>query len=93
MTDKYLLLKHMTSSDKFYDMPLSAQALYFHFVINATIGGSVTDAKGLIRAIGATENDLYTLIINGFIDCMHVNGIGVLRVSRWGDSMFDEIKE
>ena len=35
MAEKRMLSKKVLDTDAFLDMPLSAQALYFHLVINA----------------------------------------------------------
>lgn len=41
MAEKRMLSKKVLDTDAFLDMPLSAQALYFHLVINADDEGII----------------------------------------------------
>ena len=45
MAEKRMLSKKVLDTDAFLDMPLSAQALYFHLVINADDEGFVGNPK------------------------------------------------
>src|SRR5699024_7528748 len=62
----------------FLDMPLSAQALYFHLVINADDEGFVGNPKRIRDYIGAAESDLDLLIENRFV-LMLKNSVAVIR--------------
>ena len=94
ITNRLLLLQVETHSDEFRAMPATAQNLYFHFVLEAGIGGATDHLNSIMKAIGSTEDDLNTLIRSGFVDCMTtMSERGALRISRWTDSMFETIEE
>lgn len=57
----------ITSSDAFQDMPLSAQALYFHLGMNADDDGVVNSPKAIQRSLGASPDDLRILVAKRFI--------------------------
>lgn len=48
-------------TDKFIDMPVSSQSLYFHLGMNADDDGFVSPKK-VMRMVGASEDDLKILI-------------------------------
>ncbi len=54
-------------TDKFTEMPLSSQCLYFHLGMQADDDGFVDNPKSVIRSIGANDDDLKLLIYKGFI--------------------------
>lgn len=45
----------IVDSDPFKEMPLSAQALYFHLVMNADDEGFLNNAKSVQRSIMASD--------------------------------------
>ena len=57
----------ITESDSFCDMPLSAQALYFHLGMYADDDGVVNNPKKLARSLGASVDDLKLLVAKRFI--------------------------
>lgn len=57
----------MTGMDAFVEMPLSAQALFFHLVLEADAKGFFASAVKTIRMIDASQDDLAELIKQGFI--------------------------
>ena len=57
----------ITHSDSFRDMPLSAQALYFHLGMDADDDGVVNSPKSVQRSLGASADDLRILIAKRFI--------------------------
>lgn len=59
--------KKITDSDKFLDLPLSTQALYFHLNMHADDDGFVDNTKTIKRMIGASDGDLRTLMEQAFI--------------------------
>lgn len=59
--------KKITDTDAFLDMPLSSQALYFHFIQNADDDGFVGSPNSIIRKIGANKNDYDLLLVKRFI--------------------------
>ena len=67
-------------SDKFLDMPLSTQALYFHLGMKADDDGFVGNPKKTVRSINCTEDDLRLLIAKGFVYCFDS---GVIVITHW----------
>lgn len=64
MAQKRMFSRQITESDAFLDLPLSAQSLYFHLSLSADDEGFISSGKRIVRAIGATEEDL-TLLVDG----------------------------
>lgn len=67
MAERRMMSKKITDTDAFLDMPLSTQALYFHFIQNADDDGFVGNPNSIIRKIGANRNDYDLLIAKRFI--------------------------
>lgn len=59
--------KKITDTDKFLDMPLSTQALYFHLNMDGDDDGFVGNPKTIKKKIGANDNDLDLLVAKQFI--------------------------
>lgn len=59
--------KKITDTDKFLDMPLSTQALYFHLNMDGDDDGFVGNPKTIKKKIGANDNDLDLLVVKQFI--------------------------
>jgi DnaD/phage-associated family protein len=57
----------IVDTDAFMDMPLSAQALYFHLAMHADDDGFLGNAKRIQRQIGASEEDMDTLLRARFL--------------------------
>lgn len=57
----------ITGSDAFTDMPLSAQALYFHLGMEADDDGFVNNPKRIQKTIGAAEDDMKLLFMKKFV--------------------------
>lgn len=67
MAERRMFSQKIVESDAFTDMPLSAQALYFHLNMNADDDGFVNSPKKIARSVGASEKDLKTLIEKRFL--------------------------
>ena len=67
MAQRRMFSKKITDTDKFIDMPLSAQALYFHLNMGADDEGFIDRVRSIRRTIGASEDDLKLLIAKQFI--------------------------
>lgn len=67
-------------TDIFLEMPLSAQALYFHMGMRADDEGFIGNPKKIMRMVGAREDDLSILLAKGML-ILYENGICV--VSHW----------
>jgi hypothetical protein len=77
---KRMFSDKIVESDAFTDMPLSAQALYFHFNMGADDDGIVNNPKRLCRSIGASEDDLKLLIAKQFLISFDS---GIVVIKHW----------
>lgn len=78
MAQRRMLSKQITETDMFMDMPLSAQALYLHLIMNADDDGFIGNAKTILRMVGGSNDDLKLLIAKQFIITFD-DGITVIR--------------
>lgn len=67
MAERRMFAKTIIDSDAFLDMPLTAQALYFHLAMRADDDGFVNSPRKVLRAIGANTDDMRLLITKGFV--------------------------
>lgn len=70
----------ITETDKFIDMPASAQNLYFHLGMHGDDDGFVSAPKRIMRSVGSCEDDLKILISKGFILPFES---GVIVITDW----------
>lgn len=70
----------IVDSDPFKEMPLSAQALYFHLVMNADDEGFLNKAKSVQRSIMASDDDMKLLIAKDFIIRFES---GIMVIKHW----------
>ncbi|MBQ7265377.1 MAG: replisome organizer [Firmicutes bacterium] len=80
MSERRMIAKTVVDTDKFLDMPLSTQALYFHLNLQADDDGVVGSPKKIRTIIGATEEDLRLLIEKGFLISFDT---GVIVIKHW----------
>ena len=85
MAERRMFSKSVIRTDKFIDMPLSAQALYLHLSMEADDDGFITSAKMVQRSIGASEDDMKLLIVKGFIIPFES---GVVVIAHWKKSNY-----
>ena len=78
MAQKRMFAMTIVDSDAFLDMPLSAQALYFHLNMRADDDGFVGNPKKIMRTVGAAEDDLRLLIAKNFLITFD-NGVIVIK--------------
>lgn len=78
--EKRMFNSAITKHDDFLDMPLSAQALYFHLNLEADDEGFVSNVKSLMRQVRSTEDDLKILIAKRYILRFES---GVVVVKHW----------
>ena len=78
MAERRMISKRIADSDAFLDMPLSAQALYFHLCMRADDDGFVNGARRIQRMVGAAEDDARLLIAKGFL-IMFPSGVVVIK--------------
>ena len=80
MAERRMFAKVIVDTDAFLDMPLSAQALYFHLGIRADDEGFVSSPKRIQRLIGAADDDLKLLIAKRFVLAFQS---GVIVIKHW----------
>jgi uncharacterized phage protein (TIGR02220 family) len=78
MAEKRMISKRVTDTDIFLDMPLSAQALYFHLNLEADDDGFLGNTKMIKRKIGASDDDLKLLLAKQLLIPFE-NGIVVIK--------------
>ena len=67
MAQRRMFSLKITDTDAFCEMPLSAQALYFHIGQRADDDGLYSGVKGLMAKVHASADDLNILIAKGFV--------------------------
>lgn len=78
MAERRMFAKSIIDSDAFLDMPLSAQALYFHLSMRADDEGFLGNAKRVRTMVGASEDDFKLLIVKRFV-IVFEDGITAIR--------------
>jgi len=84
MAQRRMFSKSITRTDKFLDMPQSAQNLYFHLGIEADDDGFVSP-KMIMRTLGSMDDDLSVLILKGFVIPFES---GVLVITHWKENNY-----
>lgn len=81
MAERRMISKKIVcNDDRFIEMPLSAQALYFHLLIRADDEGFVGNPKSIIRTINASEDDFKILIAKRYVLAFDS---GVIVIKHW----------
>lgn len=80
MAQRRMFSIQIVDTDAFMDMPLSAQALYFHLGMRADDDGFVSNARRIQKLVGAADDDLKLLIAKRFI---LVFESGVIVLKHW----------
>ena len=80
MANKRMFNNSVLDSDAFLDLPLSAQALYFHLNLRADDDGFISKPKRIQAYIGASEDDLKLLILKRFVIAFED---GVIVIKHW----------
>lgn len=80
MSERRMFAKTIIDSDAFLDMPLSAQALYFHLSMRADDDGFVNNPKRIQRTVGASDDDCKLLVMKRFILTF---ASGVIVIKHW----------
>ena len=78
MAERRMFAKSIIDSDLFLDLPLTTQALYFHFGMRADDDGFLNNPKRLQRTVGCSDDDFKLLIAKRFIIPFE-SGIVVIR--------------
>lgn len=80
MAERRMFAKTIIDSDAFLDMPLSAQALYFHLSMRADDDGFVNNPKKVQRMVGASDDDCKLLVMKRFILTFES---GIIVIKHW----------
>ncbi len=80
MAKKRMVNNQIVDSDDFLEMPLSAQALYFHLLTRCDDEGFTNGAKKIMRMIGSREDDMKLLIVKRFVLTFES---GVVVIKHW----------
>ncbi len=80
MATKRMFSLSVVDTDWFLDLPLSAQALYFHLSMRADDDGFIDTPKSIIRKVGANQNDFDLLLAKRFI--LKFDS-GVIVIKHW----------
>lgn len=80
MASKRMIKVEIVDTDRFLEMPLGAQALYFHLLIRADDDGFVGNPKKIQNSINVSDDDVKILIAKQFIK---VFATGVMVVTHW----------
>ena len=80
MAERRMFAKQIIDSDAFLDMPLSAQALYFHLSMRADDDGFINNPKKTQRLICASDDDFKLLLLKRFVLAFES---GVVVIKHW----------
>ena len=80
LAKKRMFNNEVLDTDAFLDMPLSAQALYFHLCMRADDDGFIGNPARIQKYIGASEDDLKLLVAKRFV---LVFDDGVIVIKHW----------
>lgn len=80
MANKRMFCVDVTETDSFLEMPLTAQALYFHLGMRGDDDGFVSNPRSIMRVAGCSEGDLAMLAEAGYIISFRS---GVIVISDW----------
>lgn len=78
MAKRRMLSIEFFESDKFNDLPASAQMLYVHLILNSDDDGFLTNGKTVAR-MKATEQDFQELIDKGYIYYFQETSVTLVR--------------
>lgn len=80
MAQRRMFSLKVVDTDAFMDMPLSAQALYFHLGMRADDDGFVSNARRVQKLVGAADDDLKILLAKRFVLAFDS---GVIVIKHW----------
>ena len=80
MAQRRMFSQKVVETDRFLDMALTAQTLYFHLGMSADDDGFVGNPKSIKRMIGASDDDLKALVERGYLI---IFDDGVVAIKDW----------
>jgi hypothetical protein len=84
MANRRMFSQRVTGDEKFLEMPVSAQNLYFHLGIYADDDGFVNPQK-IIRIVGSNPDDLKVLLAKNFVIPFET---GVIVITHWKENNY-----
>ena len=81
MAERRMFARTIIDSDAFLDLPISAQALYFHLAMRADDDGFVNKPRAIMNMIGAKNDDMRLLINKKFV--IFFDDSGVVVIKHW----------
>lgn len=78
MASRRMFSMDVVDTDKFLEMPLTAQCLYFHLGMRADDDGFIDAPKRILRYIGSNNDDLKILLTKGYLIPFE-DGVVVIR--------------
>lgn len=67
MANRRMFSLDVVDTDRFLEMPLTAQCLYFHLGMRADDDGFIDSPKRILRYIGSNDDDLRILLTKGYL--------------------------
>lgn len=83
MAEKRSFSSHIVEGDAFYELPISAQVLYFHMGIRARDKGICNGVFALAKFLGCQKDDVITLCRKGYIKPMPDSEFGEWEIVHW----------
>ena len=80
MAERRMFSRKIINSDRFTELPFSAQTLYFHLGMEADDDGLLNNANRIRRVICAGEADVQLLEKNGYIIIFES---GIVAIRHW----------
>lgn len=80
MAERRMFAKTIIDSDAFLDLPISAQALYFHLAMRADDEGFINKPRAIMNMIGAKNDDMNLLINRKFVI---IFDSGIIVIKHW----------
>lgn len=66
MANRRIMSLELVDSDKFMEMPVTAQVLYFHLASRADESGYVRNVNAIMRMLNSSQSDFILLIRKEF---------------------------
>jgi hypothetical protein len=79
MAERRMFSKRVISGDAFLDMPATAQLFYFHLSMMADDDGFVDSTRSVMRSVGASKEDMETLIKKEYVIYFQEENVSVIR--------------
>ena len=80
MANRRMFSLDVIDADKFLNMPIASQNLYFHLGMRADDDGFVSSPKKITKMLECSDSDLKVLISNGFLIDV---GEGIIVITHW----------